>query len=167
VNSTNLEYRCRSRSRHGSGELSRSGLASSTLPSLSPDEPSYSANSKQQHWDRADTVHAQFPEISEGILLRVLRVVVNDYSLADFEFLFLGAFPTIEGLFVHGEGVPVTIMVRWLMCCDDSLRCLLSRCDFSVNFPLVDKKNRSECPRKDNEEIPPRWIRSPVCCSLF
>src|SRR5262249_39290890 len=135
--------------------LSRCGLASSTFPSLSLDEPGYSANSKQQRWNRADTLHAQFPEISEGILAWVFRVVVNDHLLADFEFFFLGALPTIEGLSVHGEDVPIAIMARGLMCCNDSWRSLLPRCNFSVNFPFIHKKNCTECPRKNDEEIPP------------
>ena len=105
-----------------------------TLPSPSLDVPSNGSNTKQHHWHRAETVRPQIPKLSQCVFAWIQRVIVDENLLPDIESIFSRALPSSEGLAIHREDVPKTIVVCWLVSgnnpCVVCSRVAMFRCTF-------------------------------------
>jgi len=107
--------------------------------------------SEQQNWHGTETTHTQFFKTCQCILLWVFGVIVNENLLSDFKFVLLEAIPSRESHSVHGEDVPVVVMICWFVNSNDPLSLLFTAGYTSVNFPFLYQKDGADCPQKNNE----------------
>lgn len=112
-------------------------------PFASPNEDKhrYGPDSKHQQRNWPKALNTQVVKVGECVLCGVNRVVVDQDLLADLQFIGPGTLPPCIRFAVHIEGVSVLIVIREVMCSDDSLSCLLPLGNRVIGFPAVNTKN--------------------------